>query len=36
MAKKIDKDPYKENNFNRKASDDLPSDRAIPNTRHQK
>ena len=33
-AKKIDQDPFKENGFNRKASDQLSSDRMIPDTRH--
>ena len=33
-GKKIHKDPFEENGFNRKASDDLSSDRSIPDTRH--
>jgi hypothetical protein len=33
-GKKIHQDPFKENGFNRKASDELSSDRSIPDTRH--
>ena len=33
-GKKIHEDPFEENSFNRKASDELSSERSIPDTRH--
>ena len=33
-AKKIHQDPFEENGFNRQASDQISSDRSIPDTRH--